>query len=243
LESLYPELGRDGTLQIVLHRAVHQAGFRFDVLPERAPGWKRTGARANSRERTTDAHLAIQEPCFIMRFWERGVTMAKGTTTSLDEAAKALGLWQSGADLNDLRLACPFVHYGPLAEAHERGTAVETMWTIYRHSTAAHVDHDLVEAAYAEPRLRALFPFHSHRSLNFSRCTGFPYTHDVPAITPVDGKYRVTWRNTCSPHGPADMAETDNPRVAIALVLVHLPSDCGPAVAGTAHDLDKSDST
>jgi hypothetical protein len=186
------------------------------VLPEGAPGWKRTGARANSRERTTNAHLAIQERCFIMRFWERGVTMAEGTTTSLDEAAKALGLWQSGVDLKDLRLACPFVHYGPLAEAHERGTAVETMWTIYRNSTAAHVDHDLVEAAYAEPRLRALFPFHSHRSLNFSRCTGF---------------------------GPAGMAETDDPRDAVALVLVQLPSDCGPAVAGTAHDLDTSDST
>lgn len=243
LESLYPELGHGGTLQIALQRAVHQAGYRLDVLPERAPGWKRTGARANSSERTTNALLGIQERCFVLSFWERGVAMAKGNTTSLDEAATALGVWQSGADLKGLRSACPLVDYGPLAEAHERGTAVETMWAIYQQTAATHVDHDLIEAAYAEPQLRALFPFHSHRSLNFSRCTGFPYTHDVPVITPIAGKYRVAWWKTRSPHGPADIGETDNPRDAVAPVLVHLPADCGPAVAGTANDLDKSDST
>jgi len=101
-----------------------------------------------------------------MSFWERGVTMAKGTTTSLNEAATATGVWQSGANLKDLQSACPFVSYGPLAEAHERGTAVETMWTFYRQTTVSHVDHDLIEAAYVQPQLRALFPFHSHRSLS-----------------------------------------------------------------------------
>lgn len=46
LEGLSPELGQGRTLQIALQSAVHQAGDRIDVLPERAPGWKRTGARA-----------------------------------------------------------------------------------------------------------------------------------------------------------------------------------------------------
>lgn len=35
--------------------------------------------------------------------------------------------------------------------------------------------------------------------------------------------------------------ETDNPHDAIALVMAHLPPDCGPAVAGTADDVDTSD--
>lgn len=117
------------------------------------------------------------------------------------------------------------------------------MWTIYRQTTASHVDHDLIEASYAHPQLQALFPFHSHGSPNFSRCTGFPYTHDVPVVTPVDGRYRVTWWKTRSPHGPADIGEADDPRDAVALVAAHLPPGCGPAVAGTADDLDKSDPT
>ncbi|MFE9782109.1 DUF6193 family natural product biosynthesis protein [Streptomyces sp. NPDC005775] len=243
LTSLYPELGRDGTLQIALQKAVDQAGYRFDVLLERAPGWKRTGARADGDSRATSVHLGIQDRCFVMSFWEGGVAMAKGTTTSLNEAATATGDWQSGATLEDLQSACPFVHYGPLAEAHERGDAVETMWTIYRQTAASHVDQDLIEACYAQPQLRALFPFHSHRSLNFSRCTGFPYTHDVPVVTPVDGRYRVTWWETRSPQGPADIGEADNPRDAVALVVAHLSPECGPAVAGTANDLGKSNST
>ncbi|WP_405976605.1 DUF6193 family natural product biosynthesis protein [Streptomyces sp. NBC_00988] len=117
------------------------------------------------------------------------------------------------------------------------------MWTIYRQTTASHVDHDLIEASYAQPQLRALFPFHSHRSLTFSRCTGFPYTHDVPVVTPVDGRYRVTWWKTRSPQGPADIGEADNPHDAVALVVAYLPPKCGLAVADTANDLDKSDST
>lgn len=241
LASLYPELGAEGTLQVVLQKAVHQAGYQLDVLPEAAPGWKRSGARADSGTRTTSAHLGIQDRCFVMNFWGRGVLMAKGTTTSLNEAATATGVWQSGANLEDLRSACPFVHYGPLAAAHERGTAVEAMWTIYRRTAAAHVDHDLIEAAYAQPQLRVLFPFHSHRSLHFSRCTGFPYTHDVPAIIPVAGKYCVKWKSR-SPHGPADIGEAYNPRDAVALVVAHLPPRAVEAVVGTADDLDRSDS-
>jgi hypothetical protein len=185
-----------------------------------------------------------EERRFLMEFWERGVMMARGKTTDLAAAAGAVGLWQAGSRLSELHSACPFVEYGPLAEANERGEAVEAKWTIYRHTTAPHVDHDLVEAAYAQPSLRALFPFHSHRSLNFSRCTGYPYTHDVPVIVPrPDGTYRVTWWQDRSPHGAASIGEADNPHDAVALVLAHLPDDCGPAVTGTANDLDRPDST
>jgi hypothetical protein len=103
---------------------------------------------------------------------------------------------------------------------------------------AAHVDHDLIEAAYAQPQLRALFPYHSHRTLAFSRCTRFPYTRDVPVITPLNGSYRVTGWKTRSPRGSADIGEANSPQEAIALVLAHLPHNCGPAIDGTADDLD-----
>jgi hypothetical protein len=193
--------------------------------------------------RTTSVLLGISERAFIVNSWERGVPLAKGATTSLKAVAAAVAAWQTGASLRNLQDDCPFIEYGPLAEAHERGDAVEAQWTIYRHTSASHVDHQLVEAAYAQPQLRALVPFHSHTSLNFSRCTGFPYTHDLPVITPVDGRYRVTWWKTRWPHGPADIGEVNTPDDAVALVVAHLPSGCGPAVAGTADTLDKSDAT
>ncbi|GAA4965087.1 DUF6193 family natural product biosynthesis protein [Actinoplanes utahensis] len=109
-----------------------------------------------------------------------------------------------------------------------RPDRVEAAWATYRQTAAPHVDRDLIEAAYADPRLRALFPFHSHHSLTFSRRVTFPYTHDAPVITPVGGRYRVTWWATRSPHGPADIGEVDDPREAVALVVAHLPPRAGP---------------
>jgi hypothetical protein len=115
-----------------------------------------------------------------------------------------------------LKAGCPFVEYTSITEAHELGKAVEAQWAIYRTTSAPHVDHDLIKAAYVQPRLRVLFPSHSHRTLNFSRGTRSPYTRDVPSIKPrPDGTYSVTWRHERSRGGPA-VEEADNPHDAVA---------------------------
>lgn len=226
-----------------MQTALDHAGYELVALLTSAPGWWDCATRIGDGHRHVSVTAASQERCLLMEFWTQGVMMAKARASDLPAAAEAIGLWQAGTRLRELNAACPFVEYGLLAEAHERGNAVEAQWASYRTTSASHVDHDLIEAAYAQPRLRALFPFHSHRTLNFSRCTGFPYTHDIPVITPcTDGAYRVTWWPDRSPEGPA-IAEVTNPHDAIAEVMAHLPDDCGPAVAGIATDLDKSDST
>ncbi|MFB7300639.1 DUF6193 family natural product biosynthesis protein [Streptomyces rubiginosohelvolus] len=48
------------------------------------------------------------------------------------------------------------------------------------------------EAAYAEPRLRALFPFTSHGALTFHRNTEFPWSDDLPFIV-GDGQACTVW--------------------------------------------------
>ncbi|WP_433178774.1 DUF6193 family natural product biosynthesis protein [Actinoallomurus sp. CA-150999] len=233
LVRLYPEIGLAGSLQAAMQTALDHAGYELTAVLTSAPGWWDCATRVGDAHRHVSVNAGSQQRWFLMEFWDRGVMMAKAKTGDLSAAAEAIGLWQAGSRLRELKAACLFVEYGPLAEAHERGDAVEAKWAIYRNTSAPHVDHDLIEAAYAQPRLRALFPFHSHRSLHFSRCTGFPYTHDIPVIGPrPDGTYRVVWWQVRSPHGPA-IGEVDNPHDAIALVIAHLPADCGSAVAGT----------
>jgi Family of unknown function (DUF6193) len=233
---LYPEISRAGSLQAAMQAALTLAGHELTAVLTSAPGWRDCATRVGDGHRHVTALAASQERWFQMEFWDRGVMMASGKTADLPAVADAIGLWQAGSGLRELHSACPFVRYSPLAEAHERGDAVHVQWMLYRRSPASHVEHDLIEAAYAQPPLRALFPFHSHRTLHFSRCTGFPYTRDAPAITPQpDGKYLVTWWRP--PHGTAILGEADNPSDAVALVLAGLPADCGPAVAGTADDL------
>ncbi|MFJ4920269.1 DUF6193 family natural product biosynthesis protein [Streptomyces sp. NPDC088725] len=66
-----------------------------------------------------------------------------------------------------------------------------------------------------------------------SRCTEYPWTHDVgTAIPEAVGGYRVRRTSDNTLIGEADTAED-----AYALIAAHLPEDCGPAVDGSPDDL------
>jgi hypothetical protein len=117
------------------------------------------------------------------------------------------------------------------SEADERGEAVEAKWRMLLQESAT--EARLVEAAYAEPKLRQLFPFTSLRALLFSQCTDYPYTWDIPLIEPRgDGRYLVMAADRVT-----SLGETDGAAEAVALVVAHLPADVGPAVAGSADDV------
>ncbi|MGD3112876.1 DUF6193 family natural product biosynthesis protein [Streptomyces sp. YGL11-2] len=95
------------------------------------------------------------------------------------------------------------------------------------------VDHELVRAAYAEPRLRQLFPLVGMWELHFSRCTEHPCTWDVPYIAPrKGGGFRVEGPSRSDVIGSADTAAE-----AVAMVARRLPPGCGPALIGNRYDL------
>ncbi|QIS11556.1 DUF6193 family natural product biosynthesis protein [Nocardia arthritidis] len=243
IAALYPEVAVAGSLDLVLQAELRRVGFDLAVVPSESPGWRYVGATVRNDRRYVSILLAIKERWFSLQFWERGVMMASGGTVELDAAAGAVGLWQSGATLRDLRNGWSFVRYSELAEAYEHGDPVAVTWKSYRRTRASHIDHDLIEAAYAQPRLRVLFPFTSHESLRLSRCTRFPYSRDLPVIWPLkDGRYRVVRQGI--PHRePVELGLVDTPDEAVALLVAHLPDNCGPAIDGTAEDLDRTDST
>ncbi|PXX56302.1 hypothetical protein DFR70_12043 [Nocardia tenerifensis] len=214
------------------------AGYALTASLTSSPGWWDCATRVGDDRRHVQTGLGSKERWFIMAFWERGVMMASGKTADLAASAGAIGLWQTGSRLRELQTTWPFVRFGELAEAYEHGDPVETKWKLYLQTQARHIDHDLIEAAYAQPRLRMLFPFTSHESLHLSRCTRFPFTHDLPGIFPLsDGTYRVISPNR------VHIGHTDTPQEAVSLLIDHLPSDCGPAIDATATELDRSDST
>jgi hypothetical protein len=114
------------------------------------------------------------------------------------------------------------------------GTAehvIEVEWMKLR--AADYVDGDLVRAAYAEPRLRQLFPWVGMWELHFSRCTEHPWAWDVPYITPRRGGGFVV----AGPSRVESVGETDTAEAAVEMVADHLPPGCGRAVVGNRHDL------
>ncbi len=108
-------------------------------------------------------------------------------------------------------------------------TVVEKTWRMLleRHPDARRGGPEVIEAAFAELRLRQLFPFPSHGCLTFHRNTDFPWSNDLPFIAGGEKTYLVYAA------GYAELlGEVATPQAAAALVVAHLPSDCGAAVEG-----------
>ncbi|MBT2506546.1 hypothetical protein J7I98_11690 [Streptomyces sp. ISL-98] len=91
----------------------------------------------------------------------------------------------------------------------------------------------MLEAAYAEPRLRQLFPWTGMGELHFSRCTEQRWTWDIPYIQPAaEGEYWVSGPSRSESVGPAA-----TPAQAVTMVVERLPPGCGPAFVGTPEEL------
>ncbi|MEU7011870.1 DUF6193 family natural product biosynthesis protein [Streptomyces sp. NPDC046332] len=114
---------------------------------------------------------------------------------------------------------------------------VEAGWQAVRDD--GRVRPALLEAAYAEPRLRQLFPWTGMGELHFSRCTEQRWTWDIPYIQLAgDGTYWVSGPLRSETVGPAATAQD-----AIAMVVQHLPAGCGPAFVGTPEELAAQEAT
>lgn len=163
-----------------------------------------------------------------------GVDIVTGVTEDLREVVAVGAAWGAGTTVPRMRETFPFLQFVPVAEAHERGpaAAVAAQWETLRDEASATPEFPefaaVLEAAYAEPRLRWLFPFTSHWTVAFSSCTGRPYRCEV-AVAPQygGGPYLVLRYPNTGVHG-----QTATAAQAVALALAHLPDSVGPATAG-----------
>ncbi|MFG2615799.1 DUF6193 family natural product biosynthesis protein [Streptomyces anulatus] len=130
-----------------------------------------------------------------------------------------------------------------MAKKNILGTApddpVAAKWQVVRDMNENLIDTALVEAAYTNPALRALFPLVSHGSLQFSRCTRFPWSQDLPSIFPHGERHFRVWRlHEPRGSGREQIGGAVTADEAVELVALHLPPGCGPALDGTPDDLE-----
>ncbi|MEU8787378.1 DUF6193 family natural product biosynthesis protein [Streptomyces sp. NPDC048637] len=115
---------------------------------------------------------------------------------------------------------------------------VAVKWHSVRAMGAEMINHEMVEAAYAQPRLRQFLPSVSHGSLQFSRCTESPWTRDIPALFPSGGGGYVVIRmdepNDSERH---QVGWVETLEEAAALIVAEIPAEWGPAIHGTADDV------
>lgn len=123
-------------------------------------------------------------------------------------------------------------------ESRDASEAVALKWRSVRELSANTINPDMVEAAYAQPRLRQFLPLVSHGSLQFSRCTEFPWTRDIPALFPSGGGGYVVIRMD-EPNGSErhKVGWVETLEEAAALIVAEIPAEWGPAIHGTADDV------
>jgi len=244
--DLYPDIVAAGGLSNALAQAFVELKSPLQPAP-----WVNfiSHARTEAGSRFCQMFIAAQERLFLFDCWSRGVSYGRGSTSSLHDAAHAIHVWIiEQPNLAQMQSRFSFFVAEEKGAAHEAGYAVEFQWEKLRErwarSAAKNPDAlsplPLIEAAMQQPELRQLFPFTSLHTLHFSRTTGYPFTSDCPYAAPIgNGRYRVYRK------GDEEMGQVlgeGGAHEAIAILVANLPPDCGPAIDGTADDLNESHS-
>ncbi|MFJ7158842.1 DUF6193 family natural product biosynthesis protein [Streptomyces sp. NPDC101118] len=230
--GLYPELAaEDGSLVAALRATCHRLGVELPGLGETYPpeGLSSHFAAALKTE-FGDVRLELRpehrEVAVTISMPLVGVA-GSGATASLESAVRIAEAWRAGIPLADMTAQWGFLTVSPEALAHDQGKAVEYEWARVRALSPGLIDLDLVEAAYATPELRALFPMVAHGSLQFRRRTIAAPGSDIPSLFPAWGG---GWLVTGLP-GPGPARRTaDTAGEAVGIVVAGLPEGCGPAV-------------
>ncbi|MGN9807078.1 DUF6193 family natural product biosynthesis protein [Micromonospora sp. L32] len=224
---LYPDVAARGSLAAALQAVAVEQGLSFPTASSASDPLRNTVVPSGTPHRDD---LAVNA-WHLERRWSisgngsgrRSKRLIGGDTQDLAEVARAAQAWRDGLPLADIQQVAPFVELTQHPEVPDQNPdqVIASKWQYLRmdaHDSNWPEYRALLEAAYAEPKLRRLYPYTSHWSLNFSASTLLP--HVSP---PRGGSYDVV-----SPRG-VFVAETDQPAEALALVLDWMPDDISPA--------------
>lgn len=166
---------------------------------------------------------------FAVDVWHVGALWISGKTPDLDALTRFIAAWNDGISLAEAHSRWPFMVYERLAEARERGDAVAMKWRLLDTDPEADYVRDALNAAAARPELTQLFPWLSHHGtrLHFSRCTGYPFSRDIPYIQGNLASYQVI-----DDRDGTLLGKYPDPADAVAAVVGFLPEGVGPAVEG-----------
>lgn len=221
----YPEVVQAGSLQNALQDVVDRAGYGLTVELTSSPGWRLVAATVAAGGRSANVLMTLHGRGFSVDCWTGQVHMASGLTEDLAEVAGAMHAWLRVPLVRELVAQWPFLRTWELAEAHERGEAIPVRWRQLREAAKdpRHtVPPELVEAAFAQPRLRALSPGRSMYWLTFSRSAEPPICRDLPRVMSVgEGRYRIRFAD-------GRLEDANGAAEAVELVLDDLPDDADP---------------
>lgn len=232
--SFYPDLIAAGSLEAAFSNAFAALGSTLIALGFDDDVTFVTYCRVERANRFSQIYIAANERLFLCDFWRDGVCFAHASTPDIAEAARAIDSWVAAQCTLDILAGHPRVSLSKSAMAFDKGNETEERWTSYELSIAEDFPElaEFVDIASKIPKLRQLFPYTSLNRFCFSRCTGYPFTYDMPFVQPqLDGSYNV--------HGcDGAVVGAGDASTAVHLVIANLPPNCGPAMRGTSETID-----
>ncbi|WP_310723978.1 DUF6193 family natural product biosynthesis protein [Streptomyces sp. N2A] len=191
--NLYPDLMEAGGLAAAMVRAAREHGIDLGSV---WPGSTSQRAHYVSAVAESDrgpilVGLGAEKRWFSISIEGDLHPWASGGTDSLVSVVRVLDSWRSGATLQELNALFPFMCYGELEEARERGDVVATQWRHILAEGNQFFDQSLLCEIHSHERLRELFPFFSHGILRIARDHTDRRAGEI-WITPLrSGAYRV----------------------------------------------------
>lgn len=241
-DALYRELAYPGQLAAAIRAAAAELALDLGTVDAGAS----VDSSVPDRKPMKISIGGVEHDLFLIEGVSPGVALVSGATQDLREVVRAAAGWRRGASLDEIQQAAPFVQFRDLArEQGGPADAVAEQWRWLRDRWGRDDRRpyvaDLIEAAYAAPQLRQLYPYTSHFTLRFSTRAG-PYGDDIPCIQPWPEE-KVYGLRQCDGYvlrnrlmGGDVIGEADDAESAITVLLAHLPANVGPAVAGTADE-------
>jgi hypothetical protein len=237
--AFYPDVLAEGSLATVLQAAADVDGISVPIaVSESDPLYHATVAsRLPYRNKLTISAYTWK------RWWSirgtestQALELIGGNTDDLAQIVRAAQAWRGGTALTEIRRTAPFVHLTGRFEVpdHDPAQLAESEWQHLR-TRAAEADapefQALIEAAYREPALRALYPFTSMWTLRFSTCTR-PDLIDLGLFLDAHRGGRYTLSNRLL--DGEILSEAAKAEELVSVTVRHLPSHLGPVTSGHA---------
>lgn len=242
---LYPEVAAHGSLAAALRAAAGEGFLSAPVVSSASAPLMHAAVESTLPHRD----LLVVTSWVFERQWSirgeesyQGMALVEGVTRDPAQVARAAQAWHDGVALDDIRRVAPFVELTGRFEVPDNDPLrlTESEWRHLR-TEARTVEYPgdafraLVEAAYAEPALRALYPFTSHWALRFSTTTRRHLAVVGPILIAHDvDRYTVNADLT----GESVLARTTTAEEAVAIAVRHLPPGLGPVTLGADHVRD-----
>jgi len=187
-KTAYSDIEKNEGISKTLNKEFAKINSTLKVLISENPKASQTSAIVENGNKYSQVYIIEEEKIYRSDFWRDGVYLAAGKAPNITELVKAINYWLCEDVTTKLfSEKFKFIRTDEGAFAFDEGKEIEYQWDGLLQNNNFLRLKEFVSLAINDEILGNLFPFTSHYTLSFSRCTGYPYDFEgLPHIVPKE---------------------------------------------------------